>query len=217
MEQDLHLFTFDLCPFCKPVEYLLHMNNIKFNSHQLNLAQNEHKCEEFLKINPTSKVPAIVDNGFVLFESNTIMRYLCNTRNIADEWYPKDPWQRALIDLYFDWHAQNIDRLTKYYFTSMGLSGLSKECAKLITDDAMNDLINIFLSRRRFLASECNLTIADLSLTWHFQNLNYYGYEFSNRVWEYFQDLLNNLPGIKENFSDFNIKREQFLDAVRKK
>ena len=145
------------------------------------------------------------------------MRYICNSMNVLDEWYPKDPKQRALIDLYFDWHAQNIDSLTKFTYTSMGTNNLAKELARSITDRAMNDLTHIFLSRRRFVASDANITIGDLALAWHFQNLNYYGYEFPNRVWEYFQDLISQLPGIKENFAEFNQKREQFLEYMRKK
>ena len=60
------------------------------------------KSEEFKKINPMGKVPAIVDtdSGFKLAESHAIMRYLCNKypENIGD-WYPAKCYvQRAKID-----------------------------------------------------------------------------------------------------------------------
>ena len=66
--------------------------------------------DEYKKITPTSKVPAIVDkDGFKMFESHAIMKYLCNTRGLADHWYPlNDCEQIAKIDMYLDWHHANI-------------------------------------------------------------------------------------------------------------
>ena len=35
---------------------------------------------------------------FKLFESHAIMRYLAETRKVADHWYPQDPKKRAIVD-----------------------------------------------------------------------------------------------------------------------
>ena len=35
-------------------------------------------------------VPCIKDGDFILGESNTIVRYLANSRNIENNFYPKD-------------------------------------------------------------------------------------------------------------------------------
>jgi len=46
-------------------------------------------------------VPAMKDvaNGdFVLYESHTIMRYLCESWKCPDHWYPKDPIKRARVN-----------------------------------------------------------------------------------------------------------------------
>ena len=45
---------------------------------------------EFLSINPIGLVPAVIDDGHVLRESNTIVRYL-STKYGGDALYPKDP------------------------------------------------------------------------------------------------------------------------------
>lgn len=40
------------------------------------------------------KVPSIVDeaaNSFALYESHAIMRYICRTRKVSDNWYPNNP------------------------------------------------------------------------------------------------------------------------------
>jgi glutathione S-transferase len=66
----------------------------------VNLREGEQKKEWFLKINPVGKVPAIDDDGFYLFESNSICRYLCDKHSSA--LYPKDVKKRATIDQWID-------------------------------------------------------------------------------------------------------------------
>jgi len=72
----------------------------------LNLREGEQKQEWFLKINPVGKIPAIDDDGFHLFESNAICRYLCDKHNSA--LYPKDVKQRATIEQWIDYASFHI-------------------------------------------------------------------------------------------------------------
>ncbi|KAL6215802.1 hypothetical protein ACLB2K_015230 [Fragaria x ananassa] len=44
----------------------------------VNMAKGEHKKPEFLKIQPFGQVPAFEDDGFALFESRSICRYICD-------------------------------------------------------------------------------------------------------------------------------------------
>ena len=53
-------------------------------------------------------MPAISDGDINLFESHTILRYLHETRNLPDHWYPKDPRKRAKVDEYLDWHHNGL-------------------------------------------------------------------------------------------------------------
>ena len=53
-------------------------------------------------LNPNSKVPTIEDGDFVLWESNSIMRYLCMKYG-GEALYPADPATRADIDRWLDW------------------------------------------------------------------------------------------------------------------
>ena len=57
---------------------------------------------EFLAINPVGLVPAVIDDGHVLREFNTIVRYLCSKHG-ADHLYPRDPLQRAAVEQWMDW------------------------------------------------------------------------------------------------------------------
>ena len=72
----------------------------------INLREGEQKQEWFLKINPVGKIPAIDDDGFHLFESNAICKYLCDKQNSG--LYPKDVKKRATIEQWIDYATIHI-------------------------------------------------------------------------------------------------------------
>lgn len=49
---------------------------LAYTLHPIDLSAKEQKSPEFLKINPNGRIPAIVDDGFAVFESGAIMLYL---------------------------------------------------------------------------------------------------------------------------------------------
>lgn len=53
-------------------------------------------------LNPNGVVPTLEDDGFVLWESNAIVRYLA-AKYAPDSLYPDDPQQRAIADKWMDW------------------------------------------------------------------------------------------------------------------
>jgi glutathione S-transferase len=62
----------------------------------------------FLAINAMAKIPAIDDDGFVLSESNTILRYLAAKHGRTDL-LPSDPKERAVIERWMDWQAIDLN------------------------------------------------------------------------------------------------------------
>jgi glutathione S-transferase len=68
------------------------------------------RTPEFLAMNPCHCAPTVeVAEGQVIWESCTVMRYLCNIAENGEKLYPKDPFKRAQVDLALDW------RQTSYY------------------------------------------------------------------------------------------------------
>ena len=61
----------------------------------------------FQKVSPFGVVPVIDDNGFILRESNTIVRYLASKHGRADL-YPTDLKVRATLEAWMDWAATDI-------------------------------------------------------------------------------------------------------------
>jgi glutathione S-transferase len=73
---------------------------------------------EFLALNPNGLVPVIRDGDSVLWESNTIIRYLASRYNGASL-YPADPLARARIDQWIDWQATDLNRSWSYAFLAL--------------------------------------------------------------------------------------------------
>ncbi len=62
---------------------------------------------EYLALNPNGLVPTIQDGDLVLWESNTICRYLAATRN-GENLYPAAPASRAMVERWMDWQLSTI-------------------------------------------------------------------------------------------------------------
>jgi glutathione S-transferase len=102
----LHLYG---SPFSSPtnkIRYVLQYLNIPYEFHSVNLAAGEHRTADFLKLNPYGKIPVMNDNGFMLSESNAIIRYLAD--KAQSPIYPKDLQQRALVDQWIDYASQHV-------------------------------------------------------------------------------------------------------------
>lgn len=62
---------------------------------------------EYAAMNPNRKVPTIDDEGFVLPESNTIVRYLA-ARHGRTDLLPPAPRERALVESWMDWASFSL-------------------------------------------------------------------------------------------------------------
>ena len=72
----------------------------------------------FLAMNPNAMVPVIDDDGFVLWESNSILRYLA-AQHGGSVLYPAAPRERARIDQWLDWQASDLNRSWSYAFMAL--------------------------------------------------------------------------------------------------
>ncbi len=73
---------------------------------------------EFTALNPNALVPVIRDGDFVLWESNTICRYLAGSRG-SDDLLPTEPARRARVEQWMDWMATDVDRVSRYPFLAL--------------------------------------------------------------------------------------------------
>jgi glutathione S-transferase len=71
-----------------------------------------------LEQNPNGLVPVIVDGDFVLWESNSIIRYLAN-KWAAEALLPTEPQRRAEVDRWIDWQATEFNSAWRYAFSAI--------------------------------------------------------------------------------------------------
>jgi glutathione S-transferase len=57
---------------------------------------------EYRAMNPEGLVPTLEEDGFCLFESNAILRYLASAYRPDSDWYPAAPRARAPVDAWLD-------------------------------------------------------------------------------------------------------------------
>ncbi len=62
----------------------------------------------YLKLNPNGKVPTLVDGDTVIWELNSILRYLCNKQG-GHALYPSDPLARSQVERWMDWQLASLN------------------------------------------------------------------------------------------------------------
>jgi glutathione S-transferase len=72
----------------------------------------------FLRLNPNAQVPVIEHDGFVLWESNAICRYLAALAP-ASGLLPGDARARALVEQWMDWQAIELNPAWRYPFMAL--------------------------------------------------------------------------------------------------
>jgi len=89
------------------VQILCEELGVPYRYETMDLMKGVQYGAEFQKINPNSKVPVIDDDGFVLWESQAIMRYLAD-KHKAEAWYPADRKRRAVVEQWLDWNQTRL-------------------------------------------------------------------------------------------------------------
>ncbi|WP_347169483.1 glutathione S-transferase family protein [Pseudomonas salmasensis] len=73
---------------------------------------------DFLALNPNAQVPVLIDDHGVLWESNTICRYLVGLYQRHDL-LPIEPAPRARVEQWIDWQAVELNRAWGDAFTAL--------------------------------------------------------------------------------------------------
>ena len=72
----LKLYDYPDCPFCQKVRVVLVEKDLEYETVFVDLRRGEQKTPEFLRLNPYGKVPVLVDDDEVIYDSTVINEYL---------------------------------------------------------------------------------------------------------------------------------------------
>jgi glutathione S-transferase len=122
----------------------------------------------FLAMNPNGKVPTLQDGNFVLWESNSILRYLAMQYGPSSLLYPNEPKVRAGIDRWLDWSIGTLAPAERPLFLALVRTPADQRDAAKIETDLANTatlwtLLDQHLQGRFFLENE-RFSLADIVL-----------------------------------------------------
>jgi glutathione S-transferase len=119
---------------------------------------------EYLSMNPTAKVPTLVDGDTVIWESNTILRYLADTR--APEMTGATPAERTEVERWMDFVLAAVNPGYMAGFKAAKLDPADRPAgfdAQIADLHAQMQIVSAHLEGKEFLALG-KLTIADCAL-----------------------------------------------------
>ena len=162
----IRLYDSVTSPNCHRVKVVLEEKEIPYRMIPVDLKAGEQKKPDFLRLNPYGKVPVIVDEQTVIYESCIINEYL-------EEKYPNRPLMpadfakrariRILIDYGLNHFAPPYQKLRKELRWKR-----EKERDRQVIDAAVRNLVNLFqrfeeeIAENSYLAGDFSLLDAAL-------------------------------------------------------
>ena len=121
---------------------------------------------EYLIMNPNGRVPVVIDDGFVMWESCSIMRYLA--RKSKSDLYPSDFALRQVVERWMDWELSLLSPRHVPVFIGMVRTKPENRNTDAITNsvgqwNAAMQVLEDQLSENTYVAGEA-LTLADIPI-----------------------------------------------------
>ncbi|XP_072037450.1 glutathione S-transferase theta-3-like [Amphiura filiformis] len=166
----LDIYCFIGSPPSRSTVMFVKLNQIEYNEKQVDILKGEQNTPEYLALNPRHTVPVMDEDGFVIWESAAIVKYLAGKYQTSDHWYPSDPQQRAKVDEVLEWRHHNIRKCVSGVFYNIklkpifGMPAITPEEAVgkyRDLDDSLITLEHQFLKDQQFLCGD-EISIADL-------------------------------------------------------
>ena len=121
---------------------------------------------EYRGMNPTGLVPTLQEDGFTLWESNVILRYLCHAHAAHLPLWPQDPQARANVDRWMDAQQTQLNRPMAAVFWGLVRTPADKRDPAAIRQGVMDaakawGLIGAGLTQHAYVAGDA-FTLADI-------------------------------------------------------
>lgn len=161
------------------------------------------KDTEYLAMNPNSLVPTIIEDDFVLWESNSIIRYLAASHG-KGTLYPDDLRTRAMGERWMDWQLSVLGPAMHPVFWGLVRTAPEDRDNEAIAKARDNvaaklAMLDTFLGRTEYVAGP-SFTVGDIPVgivayRWHKLDITREDYPNLKRWF----DALSTRPGFQEH------------------
>jgi glutathione S-transferase len=167
------------------------------------------KTPEYLAMNPNALIPTIEDDGFVLWESNTILRYLAS-KHRQMSWYPQDLKHRAEVEKWMDWANSSLGAaITPIMWQLFRIAPDLRDSKLLLSSaeksTAMIDILEAHFEKNTYAAGTYP-TLADIPMAIQ-------AYRWSNMPWAQFNYQAPARPKVQA-WLDRLAERQVFREVV---
>lgn len=194
------LYHFPYSQHGRRIISLLEECKIPYEIRHVAMDQGEHLSAAFLDINPNHQVPVLQDDDFRIYESNAILRYLCNKHQL-DQWYPQDTHQRAQVDQWLDWNQCRLSPAVIDIVLNKVFLGTDGDAAAIARGEQrwqeLQPILEAGLSRTDYLAGN-QPTIADLSVASNIFQLGMADLSVSGKTAAWYKRI-GNLSGFQKS------------------
>lgn len=123
---------------------------------------------EFLELNPNGQVPVLIDDDFVIWESNAILVYLCERERDSSLW-PADIEGRSRTLQWLFWQVTELNPSWRYAVNALirkqpGMNDPAKIEASMAEWTKMMDILEAQLMKTEAYVTGSEFTIADIAL-----------------------------------------------------
>ncbi len=149
------------------VSIMLEECGLPYTLHKINIGTGEQFGEDFLKISPNNRIPAIVDNDgsdgepISLFESGAILQYLGRK---TGKFYPTDERKRVEVDQWLFWQMAGFGPMLgqNHHFNIYAPEKIPYAITRYVNEtNRLYGVLNRRLAERDYICDE--YSIADIA------------------------------------------------------
>lgn len=155
-----------MSPNTKRAQLGLEEAGLAYEFQSVDLMTGAHRAPDYVALNPTARVPVLVDGEYVLWESNAILEYAA-ARAPEKELAPRDARERGEISRWMFMNAAHLSPAHAHVFAHTIRLPEEQRIPQLVTTarseiDRCLKPLDAHLANRAFICER--LTIADLSV-----------------------------------------------------
>lgn len=175
---------------------------IPFEFVEVDIAEGDNRSLEFLAMNPLGQVPTYAEtDGTVIWESNAILRFICDRHIVPRHMYPKEQTNlKGRIEMALDWRQTALyPNIAKLSYPALRFSKDKSRVAegKEALEKDLKILVEFFLRETPFIGGALPC-IADYAVGLPLLYLYATDFAIPYKVREYLENLASKTPAWNE-------------------